>query len=264
VFSPQMLKPITVGSVNSSYPLCEPAFIGLGTPKAGTSWWYEQLLQHPQIRDNRFNVKESCYFCHNWPEEQHGQMIENYFQAFQGDANLLCGEWSTLYFSHPSALKRVVQACPSSLLMLTFREPSRCFESWVNQILNRRAKSLLVPDNPDAFYMYLNYDVIPNIHATILSFPAKLAYLQSVANDRLLVLQYEKNRQDPYKELHKTYEFLGVDKNFKNRNVSDLVNKTENHQFNLTQVPKHMVEELHQTTQTLLAMLPEFSAQLWD
>jgi hypothetical protein len=35
-----------------------------GTPKSGTSWWYELLLNRPDVVGNRLGQKELAYFYH--------------------------------------------------------------------------------------------------------------------------------------------------------------------------------------------------------
>jgi hypothetical protein len=54
-FSLDELKPLPEG-----WRVGEPDFVGVAAVKAGTSWWYSLLLDHPQIVENRLCI--SCYF----------------------------------------------------------------------------------------------------------------------------------------------------------------------------------------------------------
>ena len=39
-----------------------PDFVGVGTQRSGTTWWFETLLDHPQIRGPRTGRKEQHFF----------------------------------------------------------------------------------------------------------------------------------------------------------------------------------------------------------
>ena len=90
-YSPQMLdrKHLKSGCPEKSG---KPDFIGLGTPKAGTSWWYQLLVEHPKIKDNDFRVKETCYFCHPWDNDENNAALAHYetSAACQGNSLSVC------------------------------------------------------------------------------------------------------------------------------------------------------------------------------
>ena len=39
-----------------------PDFVGISSARAGTTWWYTLLLNHPQVEENRVGRKELSYF----------------------------------------------------------------------------------------------------------------------------------------------------------------------------------------------------------
>lgn len=124
----------------------KPDFIGLGTPKTGTSWWYQLLVEHPNIRDNDFWVKETCYLCHPWDNAENNAALAHYEAGFERYADALVEEWSTFYFSHPFALERVIESYPNARRLVSFREPVSCLKSWVSQIMRNWASKMLHDD----------------------------------------------------------------------------------------------------------------------
>lgn len=261
MFAPQMLSPLNLSAAGQSGHA--PNFIGLGTPKAGTSWWYTLMLQHPQVTDNDFGVKETCFFCHPWQPAEQKRLLQHYEAGFQNTKGVIKGEWSTLYFSHPFALPRLLDSYPDARYLLIFREPVACLVSWINQVLRNRARHMLA-EHTDARRMYLLYDLIPGLSQTILSYPARLAALQQQCRDNLLVLQYEQNVAAPHQNLQRTFSFLGIDASFVPDRIDQPVNKSEpSQQLPELELPTCLLEQLQESGRALLEQNPEFEARLW-
>src|SRR5258708_7715376 len=100
-----------------------PHFVGIGSGKAGTSWWYHLLLQHPEIKPNLLRTKELQYFCHFGPAGMDSVAIENYRQAFAAPENSICGEWSPIYLSYPLAMDHLAVSAPETKLLAIIRNP---------------------------------------------------------------------------------------------------------------------------------------------
>ncbi|RDV25060.1 hypothetical protein DXV75_10545 [Alteromonas aestuariivivens] len=260
-FSKQMLSPIWASDeVHDSE--CAPSFIGLGTPKTGTSWWFELLLQHPLIESNQFNVKETCYFCHAWSENQNDQFLNGYRKGFKkAEANIISGEWSTLYFSHPYALERVVEAFPDIKFFLTFRSPLPMFYSWLNQLMRNRARSML-KESEEARFMYLNYDAVPSLFSQISIFPQRLHWLKKKVGDNLLCLQYEKNVIDTQGQIDRCMVHLGLP-SFEVKSAEVRVNKADENLVQDLKIPAVTKDALKETGEELLKLCPDFDEALW-
>lgn len=258
-FSAQMLAPAKLKSTQSQH--AKPSFIGLGTPKAGTSWWFSLLESHPNVDVNNFGVKETCYFCHYWSEDKNKQMIRDYERGFYSSDDSFKGEWSTLYFSHPFALKRVIEHYPGVKKLIAFRNPLDCFYSWVNQVLRNRYKHMVL-DNQDAHFMYLNYDLIPSIFSQITSYPDKLAWLQKASKKNLLILQYEANCVNFKQQFSRTLSFLELD-SFVPESPDIPVNKAFENLAEAVKLPQSSIDELYRTRDKLLNLCPDFDPALW-
>ncbi|MDO6476478.1 sulfotransferase [Alteromonas sp. 1_MG-2023] len=256
----QMLKPLMVGECAEGAP---PYFIGLGTPKAGTSWWYHLLMMHPQIKDNNFGVKETCYYCHNWPEENAEELKQQYQRGFTSeDSGTVTGEWSTLYLSHPFALKRLIEDFPEARYLLLFRDPIDTLNSWLNQLMRNRAKKMLKDDDASRF-MYLNYDAIPSLFAQIMRYPTLLHELQNVAGLKLLCLQYEQNAADIQTQYDKTTDFLGLQR-FELNNADVQINTADSNLVAGLVLPEVVKNDLKACARELLKMCPDFEPSLWQ
>lgn len=254
-----MLTPLKLDS-NEVEQVFSPSFIGVGTPKAGTSWWFELMVQHPKIEINRFNVKETCFFCHGL--QQNDVSLNHYVQGFRPTAeDMLVGEWSTLYFSHPFALHRVMQHFPETKILVSFRDPVTTLYSWLNQLMRNRAKKMLSNDD-ESRYMYLNYDAFPSLFNQILRYPEILKNLQNVYKDNLLCLQYEKNVLDTQRQLDMTMRFLGQEPFY----VADRNKKVNESNINLIDdlnIPISVRADLIRCGKQILSLCPEFDGSLW-
>src|SRR5262245_16650115 len=58
-FQRQYLLPVP-----DDWKIGNPSFIGIGCPKAGTTWWFRLLLEHPSVKPNRLDTKDLFYFFH--------------------------------------------------------------------------------------------------------------------------------------------------------------------------------------------------------
>ncbi|MEG3767492.1 sulfotransferase [Alteromonas sp. 14N.309.X.WAT.G.H12] len=258
-YSPQMLRPLDLSAKQGA----SPSFIGLGTPKAGTSWWYNLLLQHPQIAENNFGVKETCFYSHAWPDEETDEFLERYRKGFySADSSILKGEWSPLYFSHPFALKRITNHFPDTRFLIIFRNPIDAFYSWINQLLRKRASRMIRQDEESKF-MYLNYDAIPSIFSQIVRYPAILAELKEEYGSNILCLQYEENARNTQAQYNKTTDFLGIARH-KLCDANIRVNAAKTNLVSEMKFPSVAITELKHSAEHLLTLCPDFDANLWS
>mgnify|MGYP005819312685 FL=1 len=260
-YSPQMLdrKHLKSGCPEKSG---KPDFIGLGTPKAGTSWWYQLLVEHPKIKDNDFRVIETCYFCHPWDNDENNAALAHYETGFGSATDALVGEWSTLYFSHPFALERVIESYPNAKKLVAFREPVSCLKSWVSQIMRNRASKML-HDDEESRQMYWLYDLLPSLYTQIMNYPDKLRWLMEKEGDNLLVLQYEANQTATQRQLDKTLTFLEQD-SFEPPSLSKRINAAGNNDFSELTLPAHVERDLRRCGRALLSLCNDFDPALWE
>ena len=106
-----------------------PDFIGIGTPKAGTTWLCRLLNQHPNISIS--TKKEIHYFS---SEDNYGKGIEWYLSNLNvSDKNKLIGEFSTKYLKN---FQKVIPRIKSTYegkklpkMICILRNPLEKFES---------------------------------------------------------------------------------------------------------------------------------------
>ena len=95
-----------------------PTFIGIGAPKAGTTWLANALAAHPDIGFSR--NKEPDFFSYGYKSASFDE-YESLFQHAEGCAAV--GEFSTAYLASEDAPCRVHEHLPGVQLIAAFRNP---------------------------------------------------------------------------------------------------------------------------------------------
>ena len=198
-----------------------PDFIGIGYPKAGTSWWYNLLLKHPQIENNRLKRKELRYFIHFGYKGLTDYESQVYKEAFASPENSICGEFTPIYIFHPFCVNYIAQIVPNCKLIVLLRNPVKSFVSFLNEAGYRISNYNF---NQDQKNVFTKFNTIPRgIRANL--FANDLMILFTLfKKEQILILQYEKCKKHPEEELARTFEFLGVDKLFSPKQIKYLKN----------------------------------------
>ncbi len=100
-----------------------PSFIGIGAQKAGTTWIYEQLREHPEIFMSA--KKELNFFYSDKPV--------GWYQAqfVDGKPFAVRGEISPNYFVRPEIPQKIYRLIPTVKLFCILRDPTqRAFSQW--------------------------------------------------------------------------------------------------------------------------------------
>lgn len=179
----------------------QPDFIGVGTQRSGTTWWFESLLEHPDIVLPRSGKKELHYFQRFCMREMKQGDIYHYRTRFHTEPGQITGEWTPRYmhdFWTPPLLKR---AAPDAKLLVLFRDPIERFRSGLPHRLTMGRIPLM--DR-------LTYDAIQRGR-----YAAMMRRLyESWEPERILVLQYERCVADGPGQFKRTLQFLGVRDDF--------------------------------------------------
>ena len=235
-----------------------PDFVGIGTPKSGTTWWYRMIMQHPQVVPNRLASKEISYFLRFSYHSMQTKDIKLYNQMFAAPAGNICGEWSPGYYRHPFALKNLEIAAPGTKKIIIFRNPVDRMLSHINQLLRKRVKILGLKGIRLELYKKTSLinDVIPAGY-----------YWQTIKDltkDELLVLQYEKLKSESTQELIKTYRFLEIDDNYI---PQDLLKPYKPQAYivdPLTKKERANIAQLYlEDTKKLVQLFPDIDINLW-
>lgn len=207
-----------------------PDFVGIGSPKSGTSFFHHLLLQHPQIVHPRIhfenpNRKETQYFSHFQYRNLPGDAIATYHAAFATPPGVICGEFSVQYLAYPTCLEQLALAAPNAKILLILRNPIDRFLSHLNHLTTKRGRHLFRDATEKQRYLLHTFSFYTEavLHSLYSIGLARL--YQYFSRDQILLLQYEHLLKEPEAQLALAYRFLGVDDRFRARDYQNRVNK---------------------------------------
>lgn len=185
-----------------------PTFIGIGAPKAGTTWLASALGQHPEICMG--NLKEPDYFSFHFERDSEDQ----YEALFETTASTKAvGEFSTGYLIHRDAPRRIAQRLPDVQLLVVVRNPIQQIYSlfWHYQRQNFHTG--------DPEHANLSLEDALQKFPDHLTKPAHYAYhlqrwLQHFPRESLHCTVYDDIKADPDQALADIYRFLRVDPDY--------------------------------------------------
>lgn len=177
-------------------------FIGIGAQKAGTSWIYACLYEHPEIC---MPFKEINFFSRerNWKKG-----LVWYKSRFKTcPENKLRGEFSTSYLDSKIAAKRIHDNFPHVKLIACLRNPiDRAFSNYKHDI-----KVGNISEN-------ISFDKALKEHKEYIRqgfYSEQLErYFKYFSKEQILILIYEDIKKNPFKFIQRIYRFLGVDDSF--------------------------------------------------
>ncbi len=176
-----------------------PNFLCIGTYRAGTTWLYRVLKEHPDIFLP--DEKELMFFSHHYDKG-----IEWYNRFFEGRRGEKCaGDISPTYLSSPEAAARIHRHFPGIKLILSLRNPPDQVYS-----LYRLWRSRSYTDKDIGTVLDEEEEFLDNI----LYWRHLSRYLDYFDRERILVLFYEEIEEDPEEYLRKVYRFLGVEERY--------------------------------------------------
>ncbi len=204
-------------------------FIGIGVPRAATSWLFNCLREHPEVCDNL--TKQTTFFSKNW---KYQKGIEYYLSFFENcQPEMVKGEFSPQYFISEEAPSRIQKHFPRVKLIVCLRDPvQRVYSHWWFLVNKNRI-------NP---YPYTNFrDAIkkdPSLLEYGFYYKHLSRWLEYFPESQVKVMIYEDLQKDPIGFIQEVYEFLGIKSFFKpvfaNKDIS--VGKeieTRSHKFSL-------------------------------
>jgi len=189
-------------------------FIGVGVPRAGTTWIYECLKEHPQICVS--STKETYFFNHLKNSEQ---LFENYKQFFKKcDAQKIKGEFSTTYLYNTQAMHLIKKYFPQTKLIVSLRNPIERAYSYYFHIKSEQLFN-------DTFEEYLKKNPEIINHGKYDYHLKK--YLKHLDKNQILILFYQDIKNNPSKTIKKLYNFLEVDDSFVPYKLNKQINPSD-------------------------------------
>jgi hypothetical protein len=179
-------------------PARPPNFLFIGPDKAGSTWLYEALKQHPQVYLPA--VKELFFFDRfydkGWP------WYRKYFNG-AGDRHRVVGEICHDYLFSPLACQRIARDLPDAKLMVSLREPcQRAFSEY----LYRTKVGLLTCDFETAL------DEVDELidHGRYAKHLA--SYLEHFPREQIFVAIFDDLASDPQQFFDRLCDFLEIER----------------------------------------------------
>jgi hypothetical protein len=220
-----------------------PDFVGVGTQKSGTTWWYRLLAHHPGVA-TKGHPKELDYF--GAPDGAPRRQAE-YECWFPRPPGALAGEWTPGYMADPAIAPRLAAVAPSARLLVMVRDP-----------VERYVSALTMFDGHGDPEKEAHHAVRGN-YAEGLE-----RLFRSFAPEQVLVLQYERCVLDMESELARTYRFLGLDDGFMPPLARRAVNVTLKPRVQLSAGERDdLVHRYEPDVMRLSQLVPELDLDLW-
>ncbi|MGA2837172.1 MAG: sulfotransferase [Acidimicrobiales bacterium] len=227
-----------------------PEFVGIGVQKAGTSWWYTLIVEHPLVYAPALVHKERHFFARFGAEGFGPDQIADYHAWFPRIPGTITGEWTPDYFYYPWAPPLLAQAAPDAKLLLILRDPIQRFRSGLAHQL-RDGEEHVGSAQAEALGRSFYAVALRRWQAC---FPP----------EQLLVMQYEACVADPMAQLRRTYAYLGLEADVEPAGLRLEVNKTRETKASL---PPDAYDRLQGVLAPdiaeLAALLPDLDLSLW-
>lgn len=207
-----------------------PDFVGVGAQKAGTSWWFAMLLNHPGVYRPEGVHKELHYFSRFWNREFTDADVAAYHAWFPKPAGALTGEWTPIYMVQHWTTPLLRRSAPDAKILVLLRDPVERYQSGVTHY----AKRGHVLDQRIAVEAFIRGQYAPQLRWLYAHYP----------REQVLVLQYERCRAEPAAELRRTLEFLGLDLDH-TPDFSHRVNATRGEKVGLAEDRRRQLVELY-------------------
>ncbi len=227
-----------------------PDFVGVGVQKAGTSWWFSLILEHPEVT-HRVDIHKERHFLSRFLDAPFGdEEIRRYHGWFPRQAGKRTGEWTPDYLAQPWVPPLLAAAAPDAKVLVLVRDPIERFRSG----LTFRLRAGGAPDTAAT----VAEAVRQGFYADALE-----RMFRSIDRDRVLVLQYERCCRDPAGQLAETYRFLELAA-FEPPDLRREVNVSEGEKVDLAEdALRHLAELYRADVEALPSLAPGIDIDLW-
>jgi hypothetical protein len=226
-----------------------PDFVGVGVQKAGTSWWYELIVDHPGVFDRPDIPKERHYLSRFCVEPFGPVEIRRYHGWFPRTAGTVSGEWTPDYLAYPWVAPILAEAAPDAKLLVLVRDPVDRFRSGLS-FRHGKGAPFTSATVADAVRQGFTARWLKGLYEF---FPPS----------QVLVQQYEQCRADPAGELARTYGFLGLER-YQPDELRRQVNVGSGAKIDLDPVAAARLADLYRDDVAELASLvPSLDLALW-
>jgi len=186
-----------------------PTYIGIGAPKAGTTWLAKCLSEHPDAF--MAAVKETEF----WKFADAEKRLPEYEAHFRGaEGKKAVGEFSVRYLSLPGVPERIRKILPQSKLIACLRNPA---DQVYSNYWHLQRQNFNLPDPSKA---PRSIEEAVRDHRDFLLGPARYAthlarWYVCFPREQLLVVLYDDIQKQPAEVMKRVFAFIGVDPEFR-------------------------------------------------
>lgn len=185
-----------------------PTFIGIGAPRAATTWLFRCLVRHPQVFVA--DVKETNFFDYKTIA---GRMAEYEAHFVGSDGAAAIGEISVRYLNSAWAPERIRRILPEVRLFVSLRNPiDQVYSHYWHlrgQNFHQWGLAGIAPSFEEALERYEEKLLGPALYASHL-----VRWLRCFDRSQLAVIFYDDICTQPARVLRELYEHIGVGSTF--------------------------------------------------
>lgn len=205
-----------------------PKLVGVGVPKAGTTWWANLIMEHSMIRGHlgmegslQARDKELLYFPQfDWKSDL-DNALKNYRGAFAHDA--VGFEFSTVYLHDQASLEALSQVNEELKILILLRNPVDRYLSHLNFLIHNQAH-----ENGRAIKKTnrkINFTLKPIARSYSLYSDGIAQALRIFGRDRLLIQFYEELKDKPNQKLSEVHRFIGIPEEKCSADTQEAINR---------------------------------------
>ncbi len=198
-------------------------FVGIGFTKAGSTWIYKLLEEHPEICMSK--TKETNFFYLNKDLTSNPKKLNSYKDYYwHCQPGQIRGEFSPGYANQDIALKQLQELYPDIKLIVALRNPvSRSVSSFFHQ---HRFNREVMKSDIDSILKEKYKDSEGLMYSKALK-----KWLEIFPREKIFVVVLEELSQNPTVGIQELYSFLGVDSNFIPQVVTTKTNTVHTYYF---------------------------------
>lgn len=247
---PLTLPPMTPPEIPPGWDLAPPDFVGVGTMRSGTTWWWRVLCSHPNVVLADSQLKELHFFDHYGQVEEFDPAL--YHRYFPRPSGSIVGEWTPLYMHNFWTPPMLHSAAPDTKLLVLLRDPIERFISGLAHY--------------ERFGFNLDVVLVGHQFSRGLYWLQLQTLLAYFPREQILVQQYERCVADPVGEARRTFCFLGLDPGAwqPSERTKSAANSTPRDKPVLSPATRDALRYAYQADLVqLLADFPEVDGALW-
>jgi Sulfotransferase domain len=195
------MRPLEPPECPAGWRTGPPDFVGVGAQRAGTSWWYRAIEDHPRVVRIEGQAKELHFFGRFWQGDVPDDLAERYRRFFPRPSDAITGEWTPRYMYDFWSLRLLALCAPDARILVLLRDP-------VERYLSGLARQIRLAEEAE---QPINLMMLADALARGLYHQQLRRVFEFFARERVLILQYERCVAEPAGELAATCRFLGLE-----------------------------------------------------